>query len=1043
MTTLNAKIILNVKSEAEWQASDIILDEGELGITNDTNNLKIGNGSSTWNNLPSISSTSISQLQDIDVTGVASGQVLQYNGSKWVPYTLPAQSTTLAQLTDVDVSNVSANQVLTYSGTKWVPGTGGGSGAASLSQLTDVNVTGVQTNQVLKYNGTKWVPGAATGVDSLNDLSDVTTSGVTNGNILKYDSSQQKFKPVVNNLNGISDVVTTGVSDGKVLTYDGASAKWRAVTPANAPLQVVSDTTSTTATLDVAKNTLYVFTQPLTSLTINSIDSDYANSNLESAIIFTASQDNILHADVLSGKWLGVNAPTIEANGQYLIQIRYGLGICNKFNTQDTPTPTGEFNIAFTNDIKVPKDITTYTQTYVGNSVYNNSKINIFGAKNETVSFTAIVNAPSEDVSGLKFEVSNLVNGANSIPTTTNTDVYDYQDRNIEVFVAKYLQIRGLSKLGFEGDYYNERCYPYQFQDPDKIPEATAGTQGTPGLWENRPWHDKYIPDIAMPMEVYTSGVNVPEGESQLVYIDVYIPKGTPAGTYTGTFTVKQGNAVHSTYPISLEVLDFSLPDTPSSKFAAWLNGDFVDRFNIQQESIPHYNSESGTLIGTEVVPVPFTERYSQIHREYMRMLHRHHVCPIGDPYVYIDSTSEGEVVPSGAYEHGAPGSRVSSYPYSEESGYGGYGANTSDEMYCLGDYGKLSVYERALNTAQEGQYPAWELKYNYIPGASDNSLLATLAGEGAGGTAYLNALGDVCTDLQVASDTKFLYIIDEPGSDLTLLNKVNSAAQTLNDFNTDVNSFCTSDIAIRTDSQYPVVFHAVTDYLSDVQILACPISFVDPEKAEEAIEAKGENLWAYNGQQPLTGCLMTEATAISPRSISWAQYLAGISHWWYWSTARYYDDQGDGGNMNVFNTAKTIGYVASPTSENFGESGYNASNGDGLLLYPGTDNRYSSVSVGLDGPIASLRLKYLRRGIQDYEYIAQAYAKNPTETMNIVRATVNSGSANNTGLWAYTPNDPNDATYGKIPCKWKDLPTHTSDTWEQARRSLASIILS
>ena len=36
--------------------------------------------------------------------------------------------------------------------------------------------------------------------------------------------------------------------------------------------------------------------------------------------------------------------------------------------------------------------------------------------------------------------------------------------------------------------------------------------------------------------------------------------------------------------------------------------------------------------------------------------------------------------------------------------------------------------------------------------------------------------------------------------------------------------------------------------------------------------------------------------------------------------------------------------------------------NGEGMLFYPGED-------AGIDGPIASIRLKNLRDGMEDYEY--------------------------------------------------------------------------
>ncbi|RPH38100.1 MAG: DUF4091 domain-containing protein, partial [Planctomycetota bacterium] len=42
--------------------------------------------------------------------------------------------------------------------------------------------------------------------------------------------------------------------------------------------------------------------------------------------------------------------------------------------------------------------------------------------------------------------------------------------------------------------------------------------------------------------------------------------------------------------------------------------------------------------------------------------------------------------------------------------------------------------------------------------------------------------------------------------------------------------------------------------------------------------------------------------------------------------------------------------------------------NGDGSLFYPGGD-------AGIDGPVASMRLKALRDGLEDYEYLVLAGA--------------------------------------------------------------------
>jgi hypothetical protein len=113
------------------------------------------------------------------------------------------------------------------------------------------------------------------------------------------------------------------------------------------------------------------------------------------------------------------------------------------------------------------------------------------------------------------------------------------------------------------------------------------------------------------------------------------------------------------------------------------------------------------------------------------------------------------------------------------------------------------------------------------------------------------------------------------------------------------------------------------------------------------------------------------------------------------------------------------------------GLSGWNSSNGDGLLFYPGTDTVYPASSYNLEGPIASLRLKHWRRGIQDVDYLALAMSRNPAATSAIVNQMVPKT------MWEYGVSDPNDPTWVRTDTSWSINP----DDWEAARASLANII--
>ncbi len=138
------------------------------------------------------------------------------------------------------------------------------------------------------------------------------------------------------------------------------------------------------------------------------------------------------------------------------------------------------------------------------------------------------------------------------------------------------------------------------------------------------------------------------------------------------------------------------------------------------------------------------------------------------------------------------------------------------------------------------------------------------------------------------------------------------------------------------------------------------------------------------------------------------------------------------GTRTNVFKSAHTFG------SHDFfdsviGETGvFNYSNGDGVLMYPGTDRVFPAEDRGIDGPIASLRMKHWRRGIQDVKYIQLAMQVNPGATQAFINTMVPEV------MWELGVADENDPTYVHKPPSWSTDP----DDWEAARAQLINIIL-
>jgi hypothetical protein len=190
------------------------------------------------------------------------------------------------------------------------------------------------------------------------------------------------------------------------------------------------------------------------------------------------------------------------------------------------------------------------------------------------------------------------------------------------------------------------------------------------------------------------------------------------------------------------------------------------------------------------------------------------------------------------------------------------------------------------------------------------------------------------------------------------------------------------------------------------------------------------KRFYLYNGTRPATGSFAIEDDGVALRVLAWAQYKKGIDRWFYWDAAYYNNYQGNTGQTNVFQQAQTYGDFDQVDSV-LGETGWNYLNGDGVLLYPGTDTRYPADSYDVMGPFASLRLKHWRRGIQDVDYLTLAAAINPTRTAEIVNEMVPKV------LWEYGVEDPEDPTWVLTDISWSTDP----DDWETARAELADII--
>jgi hypothetical protein len=184
------------------------------------------------------------------------------------------------------------------------------------------------------------------------------------------------------------------------------------------------------------------------------------------------------------------------------------------------------------------------------------------------------------------------------------------------------------------------------------------------------------------------------------------------------------------------------------------------------------------------------------------------------------------------------------------------------------------------------------------------------------------------------------------------------------------------------------------------------------------------KSIYFYNGSRPASGSFTTDDDGIAPRQLGWIQFALGIERWFKWESTYYDNIHHNTGETNVFRSAHTFGDITG-IDPAMGETGNNYDNGNGLLFYPGTDLVFPDESYGVEAPIASLRLKHWRRGVQDHDYLVMAARLDDVKVKQIVAGLISHA------LW--------DKAMGALSND--DGWTTNPDTWEAARRQLADII--
>jgi len=182
---------------------------------------------------------------------------------------------------------------------------------------------------------------------------------------------------------------------------------------------------------------------------------------------------------------------------------------------------------------------------------------------------------------------------------------------------------------------------------------------------------------------------------------------------------------------------------------------------------------------------------------------------------------------------------------------------------------------------------------------------------------------------------------------------------------------------------------------------------------------ARGHAFWTYNGGRPNAPAILIDAPATEARAMIWAAFKHQLDGYFFWHGVHWQHNRQKQGERRQDVWANPI------TFDNRGQphkTDHGYLNGDGVLFYPGEEKLHPNEDRGIAGPVSSVQLANLRRGLQDHLYLTLARQRGQGAVVDSV-------------LQSVVPRVFSDAgsTVGFA---------ETGDAFEAARRSLAEAIV-
>ncbi len=148
------------------------------------------------------------------------------------------------------------------------------------------------------------------------------------------------------------------------------------------------------------------------------------------------------------------------------------------------------------------------------------------------------------------------------------------------------------------------------------------------------------------------------------------------------------------------------------------------------------------------------------------------------------------------------------------------------------------------------------------------------------------------------------------------------------------------------------------------------PLGFEIARSKQE--RARGKRYWIYNGGRPAGGAIVIDAPATDARATIWACFKHDVEVYYFWHGVHWQHNRQKQGErkQNVWANPITFDNRKQPNKP-IDDQGI--ANGDGVLMYPGTERLHPEEDRGVEGPVSTLQLANFRRGLQDHQYLTMA----------------------------------------------------------------------